>query len=110
MVFDHDLEFEIDEYEAPSLADQARLHRSQGDEEPRRSEGGRLSRQASASELSRQQSDGMDKVIISRLREWIVESRGDLQYYFERKDRRNTGLISPAVRGPSGMPASISYG
>ena len=97
-VFDDAMEFEIDEYEAPSLAEQARLARraSQGDTSPRRAKGA-LSRQASTSELSRQQSDGMDKLIIARLREWIVQSRDDLQYYFERKDPRDTGLTSPAV-------------
>ncbi len=93
MIFDENMEFEIDEYYAPPLAEQVR-----GAAGSQRRGGGRLSRQASASELSRQQSDGMDQVILSRLRDWIVESRDDLQYHFESKDPHNTDFISPAVR------------
>ncbi len=96
MIFDDAMEFEIDEYYAPPLAEQAR-----GAAESGHRGAGRLSRQASASELSRQQSDGMDQVILSRLRDWIVESRDDLQYHFESKDPGCTDLISPAVRDPS---------
>ena len=99
MVFDDGMKHDIDEYMAPSLAEQAEMHRRTvsprgGTVSPRG--GGGLSRQVSTSELSRQQSDGMDTVIIQRLQQWISESRDDLQCYFDRKDTRGRGLISPA--------------
>jgi hypothetical protein len=103
MVFDHAMEFEIDEYLAPPLAEQARMHqramtpRGGRERADAPGGGGGLTRQASTSELSRQQSDGMDTVVIQRLQQWISESRDDLQYYFERKDPRGRGTVSPAV-------------
>lgn len=105
MVFDDAMDFEIDEYQAPSLSDQAGLYNSRAAAQP--SGGGELTRQESKSQRSRHQSDGMDAVILQRLREWITEGHDDLRFHFERKDPRNTGLISAAVRGLLKGPCSV---
>ena len=67
MIFDHSLDFEIDEYMAPSLADQAR---ARGGDRGRSQD---MRRQSSVVELAREQSAGMDDAVITRLKERIVE-------------------------------------
>jgi len=107
MVINSELKFEIEEYMAPSLAEQAeqaeeRARATAGQREGSRTGdsgggGGRLRRQVSVSELSRQQSDSMDAVVLERLKQWVTEYRADMEYYYKGKDSRRRGYISLTV-------------